>query len=205
LRSIEELFKNYPIKAVKIGIVPSLAYLQEIVLALKGFRQKTSIVWDTVLKSSTEYDFLNIENQTVLKNIKNVDYAHHEIIQLSPAETNAENIAKMLSACAILLKGGHHPEKLVSILYIQKRDHPVLPKKSSLTEKHGSGCVLSSAIVSNLALGNDLRTACYLADYIETYLQSNPTKLDTIMYKKLQYISQEIPLKHNCITYKSLR
>jgi hypothetical protein len=56
--------QNYPIKAVKIGIVPSLAYLQEIVLALKGFRQKTSIVWDTVLKSSTEYDFLNIENQT---------------------------------------------------------------------------------------------------------------------------------------------
>jgi hypothetical protein len=44
-------------------------------------------------------------------------------------------ISKMLSAhCAILLKGGHHPEKLVSILYIQKRDHPVLPKKSSLTE-----------------------------------------------------------------------
>jgi hydroxymethylpyrimidine/phosphomethylpyrimidine kinase len=34
LRSIEELFKNYPIK-VKIGIVPSLKYLQEIVLALK--------------------------------------------------------------------------------------------------------------------------------------------------------------------------
>jgi hydroxymethylpyrimidine/phosphomethylpyrimidine kinase len=63
LRSIEELFKNYPIKAVKIGIVPSLAYLQEIVLALKGFRQNKD-VWDTVLKSSTEYDFLNIENQT---------------------------------------------------------------------------------------------------------------------------------------------
>jgi hydroxymethylpyrimidine/phosphomethylpyrimidine kinase len=45
---------------------------------------------------------------------------YHEIIQLSPAETNAENIAKMLSAhCAILLKGGHQ-KKLVSILYIQK-------------------------------------------------------------------------------------
>jgi hydroxymethylpyrimidine/phosphomethylpyrimidine kinase len=43
LRSIEELFKNYPIKAVKIGIVPSLAYLQEIVLALKGFRQKQGL------------------------------------------------------------------------------------------------------------------------------------------------------------------
>jgi hydroxymethylpyrimidine/phosphomethylpyrimidine kinase len=63
------LSKNYSKlshKAVKIGIVPSLAYLQEIVLALKGFRKKNRIVWDTVLKSSTEYDFLNIENQTVL-------------------------------------------------------------------------------------------------------------------------------------------
>jgi hydroxymethylpyrimidine/phosphomethylpyrimidine kinase len=126
---------------VKIGIVPSLAYLQEIVLALKAFA-KTSIVWDTVLKSSTEYDFLNIENQTVLvKILKNrfitPNYQNHTIIS---SETNAENIAKMLSAyCAILLKGGHHPEKLVSILY--KRSSR-FTQKSSLTEKHGSGCVL---------------------------------------------------------------
>jgi hypothetical protein len=40
----------------------------------------------------------------------------------------------MLSAyCAILLKGGHHPEKIgIDTLYT--KDHPVLPKKSSLTE-----------------------------------------------------------------------
>jgi hydroxymethylpyrimidine/phosphomethylpyrimidine kinase len=82
---------------------------------------------------------------------------YHEIIQLSPAETNAENIAKMLSAhCAILLKGGHQ-KKLVSILYIQKEIIPFLPKIIA-HRKNGSGCVLSSAIVSNLALGNDLRT-----------------------------------------------
>jgi hydroxymethylpyrimidine/phosphomethylpyrimidine kinase len=58
----------------------------------------------------------------------------------------------MLSAhCAILLKGGHHPEKLVSILYIQKERSSVL-QKIIAHKKHGSGCVLSSAIVSNLAL-----------------------------------------------------
>jgi hypothetical protein len=34
---------------------------------------------------------------------------------------------KCYQHCAILLKGGHHPEKLVSILYIQK-DHPVFTK-----------------------------------------------------------------------------
>jgi hydroxymethylpyrimidine/phosphomethylpyrimidine kinase len=59
-----------------------------------------------------------------LKNIDLITPNYHEIIQLSPAE----NTAKMLSAyCAILLKGGHHPEK-VSILYT-KRDHPVFTQK----------------------------------------------------------------------------
>jgi hydroxymethylpyrimidine/phosphomethylpyrimidine kinase len=107
--------------------------------------------------------------------MKKIDhYAHHdEIIQLSPAETNAENTAKMLSAyCAILLKGGHHPEKLVSILYIQKRDHPVFSKKSSLTENMVQAVFYRLLLFLTL-LWKETRTACYLAkDYIETYLQS---------------------------------
>jgi hydroxymethylpyrimidine/phosphomethylpyrimidine kinase len=68
-------------------------------------------------------------------------------------------LQKCYQHCAILLKADIIQKRY---RYFTKRDHPFLPKKSSLTEKHGSGCVLSSAIVSNLALGNDLRTACYL-------------------------------------------
>jgi hydroxymethylpyrimidine/phosphomethylpyrimidine kinase len=69
----------------------------------------------------------------------------------------------MLSAhCAILLKGGHHQKKIgVDTLYTKKESILFLPKNHRSQKKHGSGCVLSSAIVSNLALGNDLRTACY--------------------------------------------
>jgi hydroxymethylpyrimidine/phosphomethylpyrimidine kinase len=66
LRSIEELFKNYPIKAVKIGIVPSLLFARNSV-STKGFKKQ--VVWDTVLKSSTEYDFLNIEESKRFKKI----------------------------------------------------------------------------------------------------------------------------------------
>ena len=63
LKSLEKLFDNYSIKAVKIGIVPSLEYLKQIVFKIKILSPKTKIVWDTVLKSTTEFDFLNIENQ----------------------------------------------------------------------------------------------------------------------------------------------
>jgi hydroxymethylpyrimidine/phosphomethylpyrimidine kinase len=58
---------------------------------------------------------------------------------------------KSAAYCAILLKGGHHPEKLVSILYIQKK------RASCFSQNHRSQktwfrLYLSSAIVSNLAL-----------------------------------------------------
>jgi hypothetical protein len=101
------------------------------VLALKGFRQKKDCLGH---RSKIKYRIRLSQyrkSNVLVKYKKKIDLItpnYHEIIQLSPAETNAENIAKMLSAhCAILLKGGHHPEKLVSILYIQ-RDHPFLPK-----------------------------------------------------------------------------
>jgi hydroxymethylpyrimidine/phosphomethylpyrimidine kinase len=59
----------------------------------------------------------------------------------------------MLSAhCAILLKGGHHPEKIgIDTLYTKERSSR-FTQKIIAHKKHGSGCVLSSAIVSNLAL-----------------------------------------------------
>jgi hydroxymethylpyrimidine/phosphomethylpyrimidine kinase len=102
LRSIEELFKNYPIKAVKIGIVPSLAYLQEIVLALKGFSKNKHCLGH---RSKIKYRIRLSQyrkSKRFSKNIKKIDLItpnYHEIIQLSPAETNAENIAKCYQHC----------------------------------------------------------------------------------------------------------
>ena len=184
LRSIEILFENYPIKAVKIGIVPSLDYLKEVVFIIKRLSPNTQIVWDTVLKSTTEFDFMNIKNQTVLIEIlKTADLItpnYNEITQLSSAEANADNIAKMLSKyCAVLLKGGHRQGEIgVDYLYAEKAVFRLTPKTALAFEKHGSGCVLSAAIAANIALGQDLKTACTNAkNYIETYLQSNQTKL----------------------------
>jgi hydroxymethylpyrimidine/phosphomethylpyrimidine kinase len=69
-------------------------------------------------------------------------------------------------------------KKLCRYFIYKKESIPFLPKIIAHRENMVQAVFLSSAIVSNLALGNDLRTACYLAkDYIETYLQSNPTKL----------------------------
>ena len=184
LKSLDKLFENYAIKAVKIGIVPSLHYLKKIVHAVKRLSPKTKIIWDTVLKSSTDFDFINIENQVflieILKEIDLITPNYNEILQLSSEEIKAETIAENLSEyCAVLLKGGHNPHEIgVDYLYTGNEIFRLGPTSTLAFEKHGSGCVLSSAITANLALGQDLKTACSNAKkYIETYLQSNQTKL----------------------------
>jgi hydroxymethylpyrimidine/phosphomethylpyrimidine kinase len=184
LRSIETLLENYDIKAIKIGIVPSLGYLKEIVFTVKKRSLQTKIVWDTVLKSTSQFDFLKIENQVVLLEImKEIDLItpnYNEILQFSPVEKNADLIAKNLAQySSVLLKGGHNPVEIgVDYLYKKNETVRLAPKETNLVEKHGSGCVLSSAITANLTLGQDLKTACTNAKkYTEHYLDTNQTKL----------------------------
>lgn len=184
LKSLAKLFENYTIKAVKIGIIPSLDYLREIVLVVKKLSPKTKIIWDTVLKSSSEFNFTIIKNQAILIEIlKKIDLItpnYNEILQLSSGEKNPDLIALELSKyCSTLLKGGHNPFAVgIDYLYNGNEIFKLAPNKTLAFEKHGSGCVLSSAITANLALGEDLKTACSNAKkYIETYLQSNQTKL----------------------------
>jgi hydroxymethylpyrimidine/phosphomethylpyrimidine kinase len=184
LQSIETLFKSYEIKAVKIGIVPSLDYLKELVFLIKRLSPKTKIVWDTVLKSTTEFDFLAVENQTdliaVLNEIDLITPNYNEILKLDSNEKSIQIItAKLATHCAVLLKGGHNPDEIgVDYLYIQNQFFRLSPKNTEIFQKHGSGCVLSAAITANLALEQDLLSACKNAkNYTEQFLLSNPTLL----------------------------
>lgn len=184
LESVEKLFGNYSIKAVKIGVIPSLEYLHEIVSTIKRLSPKTIIVWDTILKSSTNFDFLAIENQNVLTEVlQQLDIItpnYDEILKLTTEAIVAERIAETLSQhCSVLLKGGHNPEAIgVDYLHIQDRFFRLEPTNALISKKHGSGCVLSASIVANMALNQNTLTACRNAKiYIENYLSSNTTKL----------------------------
>ena len=184
LESIAILFNTYDVKAVKIGIVPSLEYLEKIIFQIKKLSKKTKIIWDTVLKSSTSFDFLQIKNQTkleaILKKIDLITPNYKEILHLSNKGINAETIAVLLSKhCDVLLKGGHNTEELgLDYLFIKNQFIKLNPTTILTNEKHGSGCVLSSAITANIALGFDTNTSCQKAKvYIEKFLHSNNTLL----------------------------
>lgn len=184
LQSIETLFDTYEIKAVKIGIVPSLNYLKEIVFLIKQLSPDTKIIWDTVLKSTTEFDFLQIEDQEVLFAILNkielITPNYNEILKLNFVESSVESIIEKLTKhCSILLKGGHNAKEIgTDFLHSQQHFFRLSPKSTKVYEKHGSGCVLSAAITANIALGKTLLQACKESkNYTENFLLSTPTPL----------------------------
>jgi hydroxymethylpyrimidine/phosphomethylpyrimidine kinase len=182
LESITTLLDSYHISAVKIGILPSLDYLSQIVFCLKKHSPTILIIWDPILKSSTEFDFLTLSNQPILVDILNqidlITPNYDEMKKLFP-DFNPHSNTLPSGVGGILLKGGHNPNEIgIDYLYIKNHIYKFLPITDKCYEKHGSGCVLSASITANLALGQSLQTACKNAKlYTKNYLLSNPTKL----------------------------
>ena len=181
IRSIETLFQSHKIKAVKIGIAPSLDYLDQILSAIKSVAPTTQIVWDPVIKSTTKFEFITIEDQLnlnkVLSKIDLITPNYNEIEILFPGFISNRLWLTNKIPVSILLKGGHNVLQIGTDQLFHKNEViDLLPSDKICSEKHGSGCVLSSAIAANLALNQTPKEACKNAKtYIEKYLSSTTT------------------------------
>lgn len=185
LQATETLLTRYNVKAVKIGIVENIGVLEKIVSLVYGKSNTIKMVWDTVIKSSSGFDFWgkDINNEELLKTLSKVCLItpnYNEAVQLVPLASGAKEAAEKLSGyCNVLLKGGHNEEeKGVDYLYTAEYIKKLEGGTNTMFAKHGSGCVLSAAIAANLAKGKDLITACRKGkQYIEQILSSNKSLL----------------------------
>lgn len=179
IRSVETLFLNYEISIVKIGIVPGLHYLNTILSSIKLLSPVTKIVWDPVLKSSTKFEFMELTDDLILNEVlSKIDLItpnYDEILMLFRDFVSVASGLQNTLKTAVLLKGGHNEAALgTDYLFHKNSVTELLPSNSNFQPKHGSGCVLSSAIAANLALGHNLKSACLEAKiYIEKYLNSS--------------------------------
>ncbi|KRD10823.1 hydroxymethylpyrimidine/phosphomethylpyrimidine kinase [Flavobacterium sp. Root901] len=181
LRSVETLFLSYKINAVKIGIVSSLDDLYQIVSTIKRLSPFTQIVWDPVLKSSTKFEFMDIKDRVglnkILSKIDLITPNYNEIEILFPGFISKDIRLENEIPVDILLKGGHNQPAIgTDRLFLQNEVLDLFPTDKKCFEKHGSGCVLSAAIASNLSLNQSIKEACTNAKiYIEKYLTSTST------------------------------
>jgi len=173
-KGIEMLMHRYAIKVIKIGIVKDFMFLKSIVDTVKVNNSEAFIIWDPVIKSSSGFTFFNKDD------VKKLPEALTDIDLLTPNFNEYQLLESVLTQSNnVLVKGGHRKEQVgVDILKIGSHETAILPDAVSVSPKHGSGCVLSSAIAAAIALGQDLETACRLGKkYVEQYLNSHHSLL----------------------------
>ena len=190
---IRLLLARFPIDFVKIGLFESLPQLLELIRWLKGQNPRLQLVWDPVLKATAGFEFHQRPDPELLRalcaEMALLTPNRPEVLRLWPAPT-AEAAAEAISAwCPVLLKGGHAAGAEATDLLFgsgpgQAFSAPRLPHG----EKHGSGCVLSAAILGQLARGAALVDACRLGKaYTATVLASNPSLLGYHFHNSLPH------------------
>lgn len=180
--AIQMLMENYLILAVKIGIVKDAEFLNKIIETLKKANPEVKIVWDPVLKSTSEFSFFDTETLHQLKSTVNQlslitpNYNEYGVLK-------ENNLLPDTNKCALLIKGGHREDHLGTDILVENGKETLLVPTEDNTiyfPKHGSGCVLSSAITAELARGQNREAACRNGKlYIEKFLKSNPSLLGT--------------------------
>jgi hydroxymethylpyrimidine/phosphomethylpyrimidine kinase len=173
---IDAVVSDIGVDAVKIGMLHDPEVVEVVAQAIKR-HQWRHVVLDPVMVASSGDRLIAEETIAVLLRelfplvsvvTPNLDEASLLLGRTLASEADLAPAAADLiglGAQAVLLKGGHLPgEQVVDIL--QERGQPPLAMRAERLQSrntHGTGCTLSSAIASHLALGSPLEEAVRLA------------------------------------------
>lgn len=179
ISQIDILFKRFCPDVAKIGLLKDAETLARIVMHLKDKNPKIRIILDPVCKASAGFSFSREDEQKEWRNVCK------ELFMLTPNLSEQALLCPELDVlkadsikslgCYVYLKGGHSEHHLgKDYLFYNDKVYPYRASKGKFHEKHGSGCILSSAIAAFLARGFPVVKACRKSkNYIEKVLKSN--------------------------------
>lgn len=165
-KQMDAVFEDIDVDAVKVGMLSGRECMEAVCGKLKEYKP-TKVVIDPVmlakgghaLMQENALDFFirdliplaylltpNIPEAEAITGLK--------IISEADVKKAAVNIYRM-GARNVLIKGGHREGDACDVLYDGKEFHIFNSGRIATKNTHGTGCTLSSAIASNLALGMD--------------------------------------------------
>ncbi len=185
-RQIDSIFTDIVPDAVKIGMIGSKFFIDVIAERLFYYRAK-NIVFDPVLASTSGTELLDKDGRKDLEEklfpmarLVTPNRPEAEIFLGKKIETGEQVAAAAVEigqryGCSVLLKGGHGAGQADDFLYEQKENRKIWisGKRYLVSNTHGTGCTLSSAIAANLAKGSNLEESVRMAkEYINGALQN---------------------------------
>ena len=166
---LQPLLEKYSFPFIKIGILPDENYLNRIAAIVKGVQPNAKLIWDPVMKTSTDVHIGNFSSDKI---------NWEQIYFVTPNQKEFE-LLKLPSGVNYWLTGGDNIEKTGwDKFHFKGKDFVLRPKSDTCTPKHGSGCMLSSAFTAHLALGyTPLKAAVRSKRFVEKRLSSNKSLL----------------------------
>ena len=185
---LEAILSDTKVQAVKIGMLGGADQVHAVAAALRKYAPP-NIVLDPVLASTGGVPLLDEEGRAALLTelmplcdlvTPNLD----EVTLLTGIM--ADNIETMetagkrlieLGAKAVLVKGGHLPEKPIDTLLVKgdkSSPYELSEERVETEHTHGTGCLLSSGIAAHLAMGRSLPSAVYEAKLRLYYALGSP-------------------------------
>lgn len=184
-KQIEVVIEDIKPKAIKIGMVSNPEIINEIVDTLSKYDIEYLVV-DPVMISKSGFYLLKPEaKDALIKNLIPKAYI------LTPNTLEAEEISGVkintledmkeagekildLGPKYVLMKGGHLEGEAIDILVGKDVYKELKSERLNNKNTHGTGCTLSSAITSYLALGNDIERAVELGkEYITNAIKNS--------------------------------
>jgi hydroxymethylpyrimidine/phosphomethylpyrimidine kinase len=178
LKQIDVLFERFKINWIKIGLLENMITLKAIISHLKKINPEARIIWDPIIKASAGFVFHSEVNKSDLEeickeiflitpNLEEIKFFYNDI----PAQEAAESLSGYTN---IFLKGGHTPATTIKDILWEKKQKQVFISDKIASDKRGTGCVLSAAILAGLAKGYSLQESCRQSkSYVTSYIKSN--------------------------------
>ncbi|MGU7814962.1 bifunctional hydroxymethylpyrimidine kinase/phosphomethylpyrimidine kinase [Burkholderia sp. AW49-1] len=170
---LDAVFDDIRIDAVKIGMLANAAIVHAVADALRRHAPRF-IVLDTVMISKSSHTLLAPDAVDALREAllplatvvtPNLPEAA-ALLGDAPATTEDEMVRQgrallKTGACAVLMKGGHLPDAAASPDWLVDAVHTVrfVGARVPVSNTHGTGCTLSSAIAALLPQLPDLESA----------------------------------------------
>ena len=182
---IDSCLTDIEADSVKIGMLPSAEQVLVVARKLKEYNCRNVVV-DPVMVATSGSVLMKDSTKDIMTkhlfpiagvitpNIPEAQVLWGKSINNSEDMENACIDIGVKYGCSVLVKGGHSVADANDVLF----DDGVITwfdgKRIDNSNTHGTGCTLSSAIASNLALGYNLKDSISIAkDYLENAISAD--------------------------------
>ncbi|NUN12460.1 MAG: bifunctional hydroxymethylpyrimidine kinase/phosphomethylpyrimidine kinase [Myxococcales bacterium] len=186
-KQIQSVFDDFPVAAVKTGMLYSSAHIRVVVEELAR-HSDVPIVVDPVMVAKGGASLLDDDSVDDLVErlipmaavvTPNIPEACRilRMRRISSIEERrlAASLLHRMGSKAVVIKGGHLDGKATDLLYDGRQFRDMSEERVTTKHTHGTGCAFSAAIASNLAYGKDAAAAVVASkQYVHNALLNVP-------------------------------